>query len=252
MSITVITATRNAERTIGALLASIAAQECPPEQFVLVDGCSEDGTLDVVRAYEPRLRARGIVVNTVVEKDNGIYDALNKGLRIATGEWINVIGGDDYYLPDAFGKVLASARHAPADIIHGDIEVEMYGARSYRARPPGNPASVARGMFLFHPAMFAARALYARVGRFNDYRLSGDYDWVFRAVRAQATFHYLDQALVHHHPGGASSRRRALGLAENDTIRKSMGVSMLERRLHYLREKYASPAKRWLVETFIE
>lgn len=252
MSITVITATRNAERTIGALLASIEAQECAPKQFVLVDGCSEDGTLDVVRAHETRLRARGIVVDTVVEKDNGIYDALNKGLSIATGDWINVIGGDDRYLPGAFGKVLDAAREVSPDIIHGDIEVEMPGARSYRARPPGSPASVSRGMFLFHPAMFAARSLYARVGGFKDYGLSGDYDWVFRAVRARATFHYLDQTLVHHHPGGASSQRRALGLAENDAIRKSMGVSAFGRRLHYLREKYASPAKRWLVEKFVE
>lgn len=252
MSITIITATRNAERTIGTLLVSIEGQDCAPRQFVLVDGDSKDRTLDIVRAHEPRLRARGIAVDTVVEKDRGIYDALNKGLRLATGDWINVIGGDDHYLPGAFGKVLAVARQASPDIIHGDIEVEMPGARSYRARPPGSAASVARGMFVFHPAMFAARALYAKVGSFNDYRLSGDYDWVFRAVRANATFHYLDQALVHHHPGGVSSQRRALGLAENDAIRKIMGVSAFERRLHYLREKYASPGKRWLDETFVK
>lgn len=248
MSITIITATWNAEKTIVQLLDSIESQECPPAQFVLVDSCSTDQTVVLVRSYEKRLRARGIAVDLIVEKDSGIYDALNKGLRIATGKWINIIGGDDYYLPGAMCKVMMATRHSSFDILHANIEVASSGGKSYRAKPRLDIESVSRGMFLYHPAMFASRETYHKIGDFGNYRLSADYDWVYRAVRAQSRFYYLDATLARHFAGGLSTQRRHIGLAENDAIRKHMSVSTLLRVVYYLREKYLSPGKRWFVE----
>ncbi len=248
MSITIITATWNAEETIVQLLDSIEMQECPPVQFVLVDSCSTDKTVELVRSYEDLFRNRGIVLDLIVEKDNGIYDALNKGLSIATGQWINIIGGDDFYLPGALCRVMAATKDASFDILHANIEVASSDGKCYQAKPRLDVESVARGMFLFHPAMFASRESYQKVGSFGKFRLSGDYDWVFRAVRLQSRFHYLDAALVRHFAGGLSTQKRAMGLAENDAIRKQMNVARPLRLAHYLREKYLSPAKRWLVE----
>jgi glycosyltransferase involved in cell wall biosynthesis len=223
-------------------------QDCPPAQFVLVDNCSTDRTVELVRSYEDHFRERGIAINIIVEKDKGIYDALNKGLHVATGKWINIVGGDDCYLPGAMCKVMTATKDASFDILHANIEVADSEGKSYQAKPRLDVESVSRGMFLFHPAMFASRESYQKVGDYGNFRLSGDYDWVYRAVRLKSRFHYLDTSLVRHFAAGLSTQKRAMGLAENDTIRRQMNVAMPLRMAHYLREKYLSPGKRWLVE----
>lgn len=250
MTITIITATWNAEKTITKLLNSIESQECFPQQFVVVDNCSTDRTVELVRSFENRFRMRGISLDLIIEKDNGIYDALNKGLKIATGDWINIIGADDFYLPEAFCKVMNSKEILSYDVLYANIQVIDSLGNIYFAKPRLDIDSVSRGMFLFHPAMFARRDTYQKVGIFANYRLSADYDWIYRAVKARSKFLYIDTYPVRHFSGGISSRHRHLGLAENNKIRMRMGVPAHFRILYYLREKYLSPKKRWFIELF--
>lgn len=248
MEISIITATWNAEKTIVNLLESIKLQDLSPCQLIIVDNCSTDNTVDIVRSYEDRYKSLGIELDLIIEKDTGIYEAINKGLRIAKGRWINIIGADDCFCAEVFAKITMTAKQSYFDILHANIEVVGREGHSYIARPRLDVETISRGMMLFHPTLFISRETYNKIGYYSsEFKLSGDYEWLYRAVSAKAVFHYLNETTVRHCATGVSTQRRNLGLKENDLIRKRMNVKIPFRLLYYFREKYFSPHKRKLI-----
>ncbi len=206
MKISVITVTRNNAQTIRATLDSVAAQDHPDVQHIVIDGASTDGTPALVRAHGAR-------VDTLVsEPDQGIYDAMNKGIRHATGEVIAFLNADDVYAhATVLSHVAAQLRVPELDMVLGDVaffrpEQPTLSIRRYRSAT-FSPARLAWGWMPAHPAMFVRTRLFQEVGPFRiDYRIAGDYEWIVRAFKTvQPRYIHTPQVLVHMLTGGAST-----------------------------------------------
>jgi glycosyltransferase involved in cell wall biosynthesis len=206
MRISVVTVAFNSERTIGDTLASVASQTWPDVEHILIDGGSTDGTLRLARTKGSHL------ARVISEPDRGIYDAMNKGIKHASGELVAFLNGDDLYAhPDVLRRVAEIVNGTNLDMVFGDVEffdpqnpskiVRRY--RSDRFRPD----RLAWGWMPAHPAMFVRRALFDRVGPFAlDFRIAGDYEWIARAFqRERIRYRHINESLVRMRPGGVSN-----------------------------------------------
>jgi glycosyltransferase involved in cell wall biosynthesis len=203
-TISVITVTLNAGRTLDRTLASVAAQRSPPEECIVVDGGSTDATLDIARA-------RGDVVSRIVsERDEGIFDAMNRGLALARGDVVGFLNADDVFAHD---RVLASVRKVLADrdldACYGDLDVVNARGRVIRR---WRSSSYARslldaGWVPPHPTFYCRREVLVQAGGFRKgYGLAGDYELFVRlfAIRRIRTRH-IPEVLVRMESGGASN-----------------------------------------------
>lgn len=211
--ISIITVTLNAARYLAQTLDTVAGQQYPNLEYIIVDGGSTDATLSIVRS-------RGSLVSQLIsEPDNGISDAFNKGIRMAGGDIIGIINADDYYHPGALDAVTRAAQERPDhDVYYGDAIHERFdGTGAFLFRPAHEIGQdIWRRMPVSHPATFVRRTAYERFGLFDSrYRLAMDYDLVMRMFRGGARFSYVDAVLAHFRYGQASS---VAGLRESRRI----------------------------------
>lgn len=189
MKLSIVTPCLNAARTIERTIASVVAEGAPPVEYVVVDGGSTDATLDIVR----REAAAGHVTRFVSEKDRGISDAFNKGIRLSTGDVIGIINADDRYVPGALQAVVDAYHGTAMDfVVYGNMIWERDGVQR-RIRPRPLPS-----LWKFvdcpfdHPTVFVPRSVYDRVGVYDlGYRYSMDYDFYVRALAAKVIFRDL-------------------------------------------------------------
>jgi len=206
MKISVITVCLNAAATIDATLDSVAAQTHQDIEHIVVDGGSTDGTLALIAR-------RGVrVARLVSEPDRGIYDAMNKGLRLASGSVIGILNADDVYAGDA---VLADVDQAMTreglDALYGDVAFFAPAnpektIRRYRSRH-FSPGSIGRGWMPAHPALFLRRDVFDRHGLYKtDYRIAGDFELVARVFKdGKIKYRYLPEVLIRMRSGGVST-----------------------------------------------
>jgi glycosyltransferase involved in cell wall biosynthesis len=212
VKVTVITAVYNGCESIGASLASVAAQDYGNVEHIVVDGASTDGTLEVVRqAAIPGLRIHS-------EKDTGVYQAFNRGLRMASGEAIVFLNaGDVYSSSSALSTMMAALMASGRDAVYGDVAIthqpkaqhEVAGRilRRYSSRK-FKPSRMSFGLMPAHPTLLLRRGVYERVGPFDErYRIAGDFEFCLRAfLTHQISSEYLPQMLVVMPTGGLSNR----------------------------------------------
>lgn len=203
--VTVVTVCLNSDRTIGATLRSVAAQDWPRIEHVVIDGGSRDRTLDIVRSEGAH------VARVVSEPDRGIYDAMNKGLAAASGQVIAFLNADDAYSgPGVLRTVVQELRQGSLDAVFGDVEY-------FRASDPGRvvrryrsdrfrPDRIAYGWMPAHPALFVRREVFERFGPFDtSYRIAGDFELVARAFGGgKLRWRHIPRVLVRMQAGGAS------------------------------------------------
>ena len=203
-----MTVCRNAERSIAKTIDSVLTQSAfdGTVEHVVIDGASTDGTLGILRAY-PHLRIRS-------EPDDGVYDAMNKGVSSARGEFVGILNADDWYEPDALASVAETLRaHPESSIVHGDIRRWDDSGPLDVVKPASTHATGGRwAMPLHHPASFARRELFSHFGGFDtSYRIFGDFEWISRVVRGGAALHYYPQVLTNFRVGGLSTTRCSPG-----------------------------------------
>lgn len=206
MKISVITAVYNSRDTIAASLDSVLAQSHDDVELIVIDGGSTDGTLEVLRSYGDSIAV------LVSEPDRGIYDALNKGLRLAGGEAVGFLHSDDVFADaDALARVAGGFRSDEIEAVYGDLVyvrrddtrqvVRYWQAGSY------DPGRLRRGWMPPHPAFYARRSVYERLGGFDTrYRIAADYDCMLRFLSGGVRAAYVPQVLVKMRLGGASNR----------------------------------------------
>ena len=199
--VSIVTVVYNGAATLERTIQSVLGQSYPNIEYIVVDGGSTDGTLDLLRRYEDRLD------QWVSEKDKGIYDAMNKGVALCTGEWVALINADDWYEPDTVARVVAVAhgRH-DINIVHGDIWIHYPNGHRKQKRAKLNGFLLKYWeMVLNHPSFFVRRSYYQ--GRPFDatLRVSGDHKWTLAAwMASEAQFLYLPEPLANFTAGGAS------------------------------------------------
>jgi glycosyltransferase involved in cell wall biosynthesis len=202
---TVITVTKNSERYLEQTILSVIGQKYPGLEYAIIDGGSTDGTLEIIKKYQDR------VAYWSSEPDRGIYDAVNKGIRVSTGEIIGIIHSDDYYESDAIAKVVEAFRRDPqGEVFHGNVMMRTAGDQQLRVSHPNIKYDrIWHKMILRHPACFITRTAYAKYGLYDlGYPIAADYELFLRFYKMGARFHYLDEVMAHMREGGISHRRQ--------------------------------------------
>lgn len=203
--ISIITACFRSERTVVDTLESVNAQSYPNVEHVIVDGASTDRTMELVREHGRR------VTQALSEPDRGIFDAYNKGLKLARGEVIGILNSDDFYtVPTALEAVMTafddpSVEAVHADLVYVDKDDTSRVVRHWKSRPYRD-GDFQRGFHPAHPTLFLRRSVYERTGGFDSgYRLSGDVEYMLRAFHVHGVRSvYLPQILVRMRTGGAT------------------------------------------------
>lgn len=185
MTFTVITATYNSRKTIVRTLDSLLNQTLLDFEYIIIDGNSNDGTLDIVKAYEKKFQEKEIAFKWVSESDSGIYDAWNKGLKLANGQWISFLGSDDYYLDNALEnyKELLSVTDEPLDWIYSNVLFvkdennkrlldSVWSWKDFRRNIKITPA---------HVGSFHNKSFFKKYGEYDTtFKIAGDYEILLR------------------------------------------------------------------------
>jgi len=203
--ISIITATYNSATTLRDTLQCVQEQDYPQIEHIVVDGASKDNTLEIARAFPH-------ISRICSEPDHGIYDAMNKGVRMAGGDVIGILNSDDFYThPQVLSRVMAHLEQTGADILYADLEyvqplqtdrvIRLWKAGAYRH------GQFLRGWMPPHPTLFVRRELYEKYGGFNTHlRFSADYEWMLRMLHChRVSVCYLPEVIVRMRAGGVSN-----------------------------------------------
>ncbi len=233
----IITICFNSEKTIERTIKSVLAQTYKDYEYVVVDGASKDGTLDIVKRYEPLFEGR---MKWKSEPDKGIYDAMNKGIRRSTGELIGIVNSDDWLENDALEVIAKSfgENNKDVDTLYcGDILFHYSSGKEKRmdANIPifkrDAPLWIMNG--LRHPATFVPQEVYERIGLFNDkMRLSADQDFILRCHFRGIKFYHVNSILSNMSAGGVSTDNTKASLDASIHDRKIM---LKENNIHGLK-----------------
>lgn len=210
----IITITYNASQWLERTILSVLSQSYPAIEYIIIDGASTDGTVDIIRQY-----ASGIAT-WVSEPDKGLYDAMNKGLKRATGDYVWFINaGDTLYTADTVQKIAASLKKDVSlpDILYGqtmivDAEGRQRGRRRLKAPERLTWKSFRMGMLVCHQSFIAKRELAPLYN--TEYRLVADYDWCIRCMQKARTIRNTQLVLSNFLEDGLSSVQRKASLKE--------------------------------------
>ena len=207
MKISVITATYNAGATLSDCLRSVAAQSHPDVEHWVIDGGSTDGSQAIVEAH------RGRIAGFISEPDQGIYDALNKGISRSTGDAIGFLHADDVYgSDDVLARVAEAFADPGVDAVYGDLtyvdRTDVSKVIRYWKAGTCSRERLARGWMPPHPTFYVRRSAYERHGGFDTrYRIAADYDSIVRLLFvAGLRTAYIPRVLVRMRVGGVSNR----------------------------------------------
>lgn len=212
MKVSIITVTYNSSATLMRALRSVSHQTYSNIEHIIIDGESDDATMSIVRDYA----AGKDNVVVVSEPDKGIYDAINKGIRLATGDIIGILNSDDS-LSDkqVIERIVEAFKEQQADIVYGDliycryadIDKSMQVVRDWKSNP-FHKNDLALGWMPPHPTLYCHRRVYEQVGEYNlGYRISADYDFILRAFsHDEFKKVYIPHCLVNMAIGGISNR----------------------------------------------
>lgn len=207
--ISIITATYNSAETINDTIKSVLCQTNKDFEYIIVDGGSTDETIDIVKSYESEFSGR---LKWVSEKDKGIYDAMNKGIKMASGDIIGILNSDDYYTSDDILQTIADAfKCQNVDAIYGDIHfikdgvpdkcVRYYSSRLF------SPFWLRFGFMPAHPSFYCKREVFDKSGLYRlDYKIGSDYEMMARLFRKhKISSRYVPKDFVTMRTGGASN-----------------------------------------------
>ena len=214
--ISIITIVFNNVRDIAYTIESVLGQTYPHVEYIIIDGASDDGTMNVINGYRDR------ITQILSEKDKGIYDAMNKGLALATGDYVLFLNsGDELFDQHTLEQVVE--RGQGADIIYGatkliDEQRQVLGDRRHKAPAEFDWKSFRYGMNICHQAIYVKRSLAEPYDR--QYQLSADIDWVIRAAKKAKTSKNVQTYVAKYLVGGMTQKRHRQGLKERYQIFK--------------------------------
>ena len=235
MKISIITIVFNGETTIARAIESVLSQKNVEIEYIVIDGCSQDKTLEAIAPYQKQL------THLISEKDEGIYDAMNKGIKLASGDVVGILNADDFYAnPKVLSLVMHQFSDSRVDAVYGDLvyfrpENPDKIVRSYRSHQ-FHPAKLSRGLIPAHPTLFLRKKVYERFGLFNSsYKIAGDFEFMIRIFKAEIiNAKYLPMVMVRMQMGGISTgglRNTLLLLKENRRACRENGISTSYLRL---------------------
>ena len=220
MKISIITATYNSGKTLRDTIESVLRQTYTDFEYIIKDGGSKDDTLEIVKAYAPKFGDR---LKVISEPDQGIYDAMNKGIQMATGDVIGILNSDDFYTSADALQVIADAfANNDIDATYGDIHfvndddlskcVRYYSSAIFRR------SFMRLGLMPAHPSFYCKKAVYEKYGTFDtSYKVAADFENLLRIIYVgNIRTKYIPKDFVTMRTGGASTA----GLSSRTQIMK--------------------------------
>jgi glycosyltransferase involved in cell wall biosynthesis len=195
--ISIITVVYNAVNTIEQTIQSVIQQSYQNKEYIIIDGGSTDGTVDLIKRYESHLSY------WVSEPDLGIYDAMNKGISMAKGELVGIINADDWYEGDIFSIIADKFRETGSDhVIYGLLRI-FQNDKFYSL--VGNSINVLPDEPIMHPTCFVPRQIYQTYGKYDlKYKYSADYDLFLRFANHGVKFCFIEKTIANFRRGGIS------------------------------------------------
>ena len=249
MKVSIITATFNRERSIVRALKSIKNQTYSDIESIIIDGDSEDNTINLIK---PILDTNDVLIS---EPDDGIYDALNKGLSNAKGDIIGFLHSDDtFFNEDVINQVVKSFNRHDADIVYGDSiffpksnfnkVIRRYRSGTFSKK------NLAWGKMPSHPALFIKRHIYEEIGYFKtDYKIAGDYEFLCRLIKyPNLKKIHLKQIFVKQQLGGASTKGIRNTILLNQETLKALKTNNIYSNLFMLLSKYPSKIMEFIIK----
>lgn len=232
MRFSIITICYNSEKTIERTIKSVLAQTCKDYEYIIVDGASKDGTLDIVKRYESQFEGR---IKWKSEPDNGIYNAMNKGIERASGVIIGIVNSDDWLEPDALenvAKAFDKNAHDQNSLYCGGINFHFtdgsvkQGKVSIPALHKNAKLYIVKGVR--HPGLFVPKKVYNEVGLFNDeMKLSADLQFMLRCYYQNKRFIDINAIVSNMSEGGISTinnkKARMISRADRKILLESFG-----------------------------
>lgn len=220
--LSIVTVVYNGADTIADTIASVAAQAYPELEYLVIDGASNDATLDRVHA------AGEIVTRVVSEPDRGLYDAMNKGIALTTGEIVGLINADDVYCPGVFDRVVAAFADPEVDAVYGDLcyvrQNDLRAVVRYWKSGAFRLGSFSSGWVPPHPTLFLRREVYERCGDFDlSYRIAADTEFLIRLFEVhRIRARHLPEILVRMRLGGTTNRSLGNIVRQNREILRAL------------------------------
>ncbi len=209
MKFTIITATYNSGSTLRDTIESVLNQTYKDIEYIIVDGVSKDNTLDIAREYEPRFEGEMRIIS---EPDNGIYDAMNKGIAAATGDVVGILNSDDFYTSNNILEQIANTFNSnDVDAVYGDIHfvnddnldkcVRYYSSKNFK------PWKMRMGWMPAHPSFYCKREIYKKYGTFDcSFKIGADFENLLRLIFVnKIKTKYIALDCVTMRTGGAST-----------------------------------------------
>jgi glycosyltransferase involved in cell wall biosynthesis len=237
MKISIITVCYNSDKTIERTLKSVESQIYSDIEYIVIDGASTDRTNDIISSYSH------IVDVHVSEKDHGLYDAMNKGIALATGDVIGILNSDDIFFNDTVIQRI-SAELNNCDGVYGDVG--FYADKDFQIKKRHYSSKgfsleqFSRGMMPAHPSFYVKRELLLKAGEYNtDFKIAADFDMLLRLfLLKNVNYRYIPQELVKMLLGGVSTAGFRSNLLLNKEVIKSCHMNGIESNWLYILSKY--------------
>lgn len=230
MKISLITVTYNSQKTLKDTIESVLSQTYFDIEYIIVDGLSKDNTVEIIREYESQFGKR---MRWISEKDKGLYDAMNKGIRMATGDVVGILNSDDFYTSNDVIERVVAGFTGNVDAVYGDLHyvhsnnlqhcVRYYSSRIFK------PSLMKMGFIPAHPTFYCKKSCYDRFGYYKtDYKIAADFDLLLRFIYVnRIKIKYLPIDMVTMRIGGASTnglKSRMGGMNEHLRSLKENGI----------------------------
>jgi Predicted glycosyltransferases len=207
ITVSVITVSYNSVRTISDTIKSVLTQTYPDIEYIIIDGSSSDGSIELVKSFG------NSISKFVSEPDNGIYGAINKGIRLATGDIVGILNSDDFFYDNnVIERVATLFRENEIDAVFGDAQfvnqintskiVRYYSSGSF------NPNKFKYGFMPAHPSFYVKRALFEKLGYYKtDYKIAADFELLLRFLYInRIKYKYLEMPFLSMRMGGVSNK----------------------------------------------
>ncbi|MFC1868747.1 glycosyltransferase family 2 protein [Thermodesulfobacteriota bacterium] len=247
MKISIITVVYNNKDIIQDAMSSVLTQKYDDLEYIIVDGASTDGTIDVIKDVAEGHPERSI--KFISEKDAGIYDAMNKGIRLATGDIIGMLNSDDFYINnDVISRVVNEFVKKKVDTVFADLVyvradnldkiVRYYDSANF------HPEKMAYGWMPAHPTFFTKKKIYEQYGLYKDnYQISADYELIARFLyKNNVSYSYMPRVLIKMRMGGASTRSFKSSWILNKEVLRACAENGIKTNIFKVLSKYPSKA----------
>ena len=210
MKISLITVTYNSGKTLAYSIESVLLQSYPDIEYIIVDGASKDDTVSIIKEYDPKFNGR---MKWISEPDKGLYDAMNKGIRMATGDIIGILNSDDFFTSNEVLQKVVNAFHYDTELnaVYGDVHfvnpdnldkcVRYYSSKVF------NRSLMKLGFMPAHPSFYIRKECFDKYGLYKtDYKIAADFEFLLRVIyKNNIRTKYLPMDMVTMRTGGAST-----------------------------------------------